>query len=266
MSWLSAIGRVIEPITSVLGVGSSLQANERQYQESKLNRQLQLDTLHNQIQWRVEDAKKAGIHPMAALGFTGMSYSPVSTAFQGTDFSGMGQDISRAVMAGQTERERQAAAGRATLEASQNDAYHALQLDNMQLQNDMLRSQIARFNSAQVGPPAPAPGSVELQPDRVVVGSQGAPARSPGMVTDYAFGPTASGGYSMIPSYDIKQRIEDSPMEWQWFLRNGIVPNVSVFRDLERQHPSRPGFQWRYNPLAGEFYQQRIRQGDRRYY
>lgn len=28
----------------------------------------------NQIQWRVEDAKKAGVHPMAALGLSSMSF------------------------------------------------------------------------------------------------------------------------------------------------------------------------------------------------
>lgn len=256
LSWLAAIPAIASQIGNIW---SGLTGQHRAEKESELNRNLQMDTLKNQIQWRVADAKKAGIHPMAALGFTGMSYSPVSTAFQGTDFSGLGQDISRAVMAGSTERQRQVDAKRAILEQSQNDQYHTLQLQNMGLQNQLLASQIARFNSAQLGPGVPdaAPGSVNVVPDRVTVGSVGAPERSPGVVTDYAFGATSGGSSTIVPSLDMKQRIEDTPMEWQWFLRNGIIPDRSIMDEYTRRNPPRPGYEWKYNPFTGEFFQRR---------
>lgn len=40
--------------------------------------QFQQDYVKNMMQWRVEDAKNAGVHPMAALGVSNPSYSPVS--------------------------------------------------------------------------------------------------------------------------------------------------------------------------------------------
>lgn len=47
-----------------------------------LNRDLQKEFAQNSIQWRVDDAKKAGIHPLYALGAQGASYTPQSLDFQ----------------------------------------------------------------------------------------------------------------------------------------------------------------------------------------
>lgn len=62
------------------------------------------------IRWKVEDAKAAGLHPLAALGAQTQSYAPqstfVSSAPYMADFSKMGQYINRAIGAGQTEEER----------------------------------------------------------------------------------------------------------------------------------------------------------------
>lgn len=271
MGLLSFIPAALSAVGTALGIKSQNKANKQNQQAGALDRKLQLDTLQNQIQWRMEDAKKAGVHPLAALGMSPSSYTPVGGMASAVDYSGIGDfgaDISRAIAAGQTERERRAAAGRATVEATQNQQLFDLEVEERGLRNAMLRSQIARFNSAQIGPPMPdaSPGDVDVLPDQVTVGSRNMPSRSPGELTDYAFGPTASGGYTLVPSQDMKQRIEDTPMEWAWMFRNGIVPNPNIFRDLERNHPSRSGYQWRFNPLTGEFYQQAIRRGDRRAY
>ncbi len=49
-------------------------------------------SLHkNGIQWRVEDAKKAGLHPLYALGANTASYTPVSQ-----DSSAMGNAVADA--------------------------------------------------------------------------------------------------------------------------------------------------------------------------
>lgn len=68
----------------------------------------------NQVQWRVEDAKKAGIHPLAALGLSSASYSPVSGSIDtsGTDYSWLGdvgQNLNRAIQQGKTQKEREQA-------------------------------------------------------------------------------------------------------------------------------------------------------------
>lgn len=114
----------------------------RQQQES--NTALQREFAQNSIQWKVEDAKKAGIHPLYALGANTTSFQP---SLVGSDFGSMGQDVSRAVEQISSE------GGRAGSKVAD-----ALQLENMGLQNDLLRSQIARLNQGgQVAPPMPRP-------------------------------------------------------------------------------------------------------------
>lgn len=257
MGFLAALPQIAASIGSIL---SGNKAQSRARREGEANRQLQLDTLQNQIQWRVEDAKKAGIHPYIALGSNPATYSPVSTNFQGTDFGELGQDISRAVMAGQTDAERRRNAGVATQNANEAAEERALALEHQALQNELLRSQIGRLNAAQVGPALPNSaglGSVISEADRVTVGSRGAPERSPGVVTDYAFGRTSE-GVSLVPSYDMKQRVEDMPSEWGWFLRNGLIPSGRIQSDLNRQYPPDPGYRWVWSPLRQEFRQQAI--------
>lgn len=96
-----------------------------------LQRQAQEAFAQHGIRWKVEDAKRAGLHPLFALG-GGSSFSPVNmspVAESGSapmasvgagmgqsalpsgqsinPFSDVGQDLSRAIMATQTKRERE---------------------------------------------------------------------------------------------------------------------------------------------------------------
>lgn len=66
----------------------------------------------NQIQWRVQDALKAGVHPMAALGLSSMSFSPVSSSsMPGYDnwLGEIGQNVDRAIQQGKSAEERKQA-------------------------------------------------------------------------------------------------------------------------------------------------------------
>lgn len=47
--------------------------------DSKRQTRYQYDFAQNGVQWRAEDARKAGIHPLAALGFNGPAYQPVNS-------------------------------------------------------------------------------------------------------------------------------------------------------------------------------------------
>lgn len=59
------------------------------------------------IRWKVEDAKAAGLHPLAAMGASGASFSPVMVGdTYGPAMAQAGQDISRAVEATRTQPER----------------------------------------------------------------------------------------------------------------------------------------------------------------
>lgn len=110
---------------ALIGAGSSLLGGwlNKKYDNSaeiaKQNYQQQKEFAQNSIQWRVDDARKAGLHPLAALGAQGSYYTP--SAQVGSD--NMGQYVAQA--------------GSEIARAMQ-----MLQLQNMQLQNDKLGAEI----------------------------------------------------------------------------------------------------------------------------
>lgn len=107
---------------------------------------LQKDFAQKGIQWKVKDAKAAGIHPLYALGANTVSYSPVSVGQP--DLGAMGADIGQAIDRVSTAPEKA------------QGALGALALERAGLENDLLRAQIqrARINTAgQVAGPILAP-------------------------------------------------------------------------------------------------------------
>ena len=69
-------------IGGIAGSLSNMFANDANMAFSREQFEYQKELARNQLQWRVEDAKKAGLHPMAALGLQGTSFSPVSSNMQ----------------------------------------------------------------------------------------------------------------------------------------------------------------------------------------
>lgn len=110
--------------------------------DKKKDRKLQADAMQHGISWRVADAKRAGVHPLYALGAPTFSPSPVSTG--GYDLPSalgdMGQNIGRAAEA-YTPKLDKAAQG-----------LEALALERGHLENELLRSQIRQMNAPGTGP------------------------------------------------------------------------------------------------------------------
>lgn len=50
---------------------------------------------------------------------------------------------------------------------------------------------------------------------------------APGAISDIGFVRTAT-GYMPVPSQDVKERIEDGPLEWVWMARNQILPHLGL--------------------------------------
>lgn len=104
---MSLLGGAVAGVGSLVGGvvgGLSSRASAKQ------NYEAQKEFAQNGIRWKVEDAKRAGIHPLYALGANTAQFSPSSS--YGGDFgisdafSQFGQGISRAVQAKQTKEER----------------------------------------------------------------------------------------------------------------------------------------------------------------
>lgn len=103
------------------------------------NIKLQKEFATKGIQWKVDDAKAAGVHPLFALGASTQSFSPVSVGSSSSGnmsetLGGAGQDIGRAINATMSSTDRKSASGKAA---------EALALERGTLENDLLRTQIA---------------------------------------------------------------------------------------------------------------------------
>lgn len=202
----------------------------------------------NSIRWRVADAKRAGIHPLAALGAQTHSYAPV--AFDDplpNALANAGQDLGRAIDAGRTGRERV-------------DAYtktvQDLTLNRMGLENQLLASQIQKVRQAGHPPPLPSGGSpgvfasgdiftggnsvladggiaqpadlVQDNPMQRVQRAPGALSQEPGSIAGRTFYDTPSGGLSPSFSSDLANRMDENPLgAWAWGWRELVAPNFS---------------------------------------
>lgn len=149
------IGDIIGGLGSIVGgiLGSNSQnaanaANERIAQQ---NIAMQREFAQHGIRWKAEDARQAMLHPLFAMGASTHGFQPVSVNAQGTDYGFLGragQNIGRAIDAGLSFSEKRDA-------RLANQTAQALQLNNMGLQNELLRTQIDRLRSPQ-NPPIPA--------------------------------------------------------------------------------------------------------------
>lgn len=118
--------------------------NDQASAASRANYEAQKEFAQHGIQWRVEDAQRAGLHPLVGAGSMGGSFSP---SFQVGDtgyISNMGQDISRAAMAMHSPRERVLSAHERRMER------YSEQTADMQLK--LLKAQLDKMNAPGTGP------------------------------------------------------------------------------------------------------------------
>lgn len=236
---------------------------------SKKNLKFQTRFAKNSVRWRVHDALKAGIHPLAAMGMQGMSFSP--SFVSGNPGDGM-IEAGRIRAAGASDMGQ--AIGRAATALGdiddRNNAYlmkmQELQLQNAQLNNAVLASQVANLN--QPGNPPATPTNrwlvdgqgqttlsrsplIQDQPLKRVVANPDAASQEPGAVTDVGFTRTV-GGYAPVMSTDAKERLEE---DWigslTWNLRNRILQNLQI--GLQPPYKAPPGKHWKYNPLTQDY-------------
>lgn len=225
--------------------------------------QLQKDFAQTGIQWKVQDAKAAGLHPLYAMGASGTSYAPVSVGSvtpsitpdmsMSAAVAGMGQDIGRAVNSTRSQSDRVDAFTKTV---------QGLSLEKMGLENQLLASQIAKNNAAP-NPPMPIgdkfliPGqgqtvtgpAIKDGPLKRVNADGSLPHQEPGAITDIGHARTEGGLYP-VPSSDIKERIEDNLFhEAMHFMRNNLIP---MFRGSHQgPYPAPAGKIWSFHPIYG---------------
>ena len=280
MGWGSAIGGAIGGALGLIGSSQS-QANAAKL--NQLNYEHQKEFAQNGIRWRVADAKAAGLHPLAALGAQGASYSPSAVIGDSPDFSflkDMGQGIDRAMDAKATRQER-------VEREEKSNALFNEELKGKQLQNQETETRIQQMKwdmamdaarnaersarTQQQVPPMPSlapdgslmpgqsnatsPGGIESKPAEIVINEPGRPGQERGSVTELGFTRTNDGGYVPVMSNDAKNRLDDDIIgSTLWHLRNS-VPAMFDFDHTKPPASWLPeGHEWRYNTSKGAYY------------
>lgn len=223
------------------------------------NMRMQEEFAKNGIRWRVDDAKAAGIHPLYALGASSMSPSTSVMAETGigNGLQQMGQDVGRAMRQGMETTELQ-------------DSIMQEQLKNWQLKNELLGIDVKRASTPNIPLNYSGVGSdfmqgsqgagFQLKPVQVEQSSPFDKGRSLGAAPDVGFAYTSDGGLVVVPSKDIKERIEDQIVpEAMWAWRNNVLPAFSgITKPDIREFPLPLGYSWEWNWKKQGFYPQRL--------
>ena len=231
----TAIGGAIGgPVGGVIGggIGGAVQneaARKRQAEANAANYANQKEFAQNGIRWKVADSIAAGIHPLVGLGASTQSFAANIMPEPTQDFSGLGQDLTRAMSATRTQDERDLA----TLSVQSAK----LDLQGKELDNQIKLSQLNKMNSTGPAMPGSAtfidgqgnssgPGRISNKALERTVSAPGAPHSEPGAITGVGWQNTHDGGLVPLPSNDVKQRIEDNLFhEASHFWRNNVAPN-----------------------------------------
>ncbi|UIW10382.1 DNA pilot protein [Flyfo microvirus Tbat2_144] len=231
-------------------------ATQLEIKQANIDRAIQRDFAQHGVQWRADDARATGIHPLAAMGAqlstpspiqisghtASSSGAPAASNFgvspgvapqynpsdpRGQALSNMGQDISRAITASATEYQRQ---------QEVNNASQVLSLENQSLQNQLLAAQIARVRGAAVGPAFPSvrgnfiagqgnsgarvpvivPDQIKLAPAEVDSPSGRNSGYVAGVNPSTQTFLTPSGGYANEKSQKYAEATEDQPWPFNW--------------------------------------------------
>lgn len=262
MVWGHAIAAGANLLGGLIGSSSSKKAAKREYER-------QVHFAQNAIQWKVDDARKAGIHPVYALGASTHSYAPqaVGNDPMAAGLSAAGQDISRAAHAYKTQSGR----SNALLKTMQD-----LQVKRLGLENELLAAQIRKVNQPGTPPAMPAaspnpllPGQGDAVVNDVALERTGRdpyrPNREGASLPDVGFARTNT-GHAPVPSNDIKQRIEDNLVaQVLWHVRNNLMPTIG----LNQSPPSRKndkGKEWHFHPLHQEYRERSVHSPWSRYF
>lgn len=278
---LSLLGPLITGGSSLLGGlfgadaarSGAKRAARSQLKASMKNMRYQKEFAKHGIRWRVKDAEKAGIHPLAAVGAQTTSFSPsfvgagdggeaAAGASLAAGIAGMGQGVGRAVEAYADEQTRTA-----------NNAYLArmqkLQLENMSLQNAALASNIAMRTQPGHPPAMQSPSSRYLVDGQASSGSSNLVQDTPvtrlasdpdkqyqeaGAVTDKGWLRTQD-GYAVTKSKDAMDRMDDD--WWGSFthaVRNRITPGFTGNLQASGPFKLRPGYYWMNNPITDNWW------------
>jgi len=222
---------------------------------AKKNAEMQEKFAKQGIQWKVADAKAAGISPEFALGAPTASFSPTETGSQsGAIMADAGQNIARSVLASSTKADRE-------LDAK----LKAETLRGMTLENNLKDPALTSIN-VPGNPPFPHPRGniVPGQGNTAVVKdvalertgqSRSARHSEGGSIPSVGWAETHDGGLRPVPSQDVKNRIEDQMIpETLWALQHLGAPNIGAGPKPPQDALPKGYSRWRWDHGSQAYY------------
>jgi len=279
---MSGAGGILGAIGGM--VGDYMQGKKAEA-ASRRQRNYNLNMARNQIQFRVQDAKQAGIHPLASLGITPYSGSSIM-AFGGGNWSNsmgkFGQSIGDAIdksMDKDTKLMRQI-----DLEKAGIDKEKArVELEKDQIELDRLKKKKNKITDSPYGQviggqtDSGKNGDVpfkELRPKQVT--AQSSVGVEVGKVPLEQAVTTEGGGIAILPSREMAEILESSFMDkigyigkrfwryWKNYGSQGFLPESSEYntamwtikngleRELSQKDKAR--YEYQYDVLTGKWY------------
>lgn len=248
---------------AVGSIAGGLLGNKSAKAAAKANTAAQIKVMKNQLQWKAADAEKAGISKIFAMGAPTQSFAPTSVGGNFDFLGGAGQNIGRAMQAGQSDPQQTSAIGKQAA---------AVQLEGLALDNDIKRAQLTslvRTNTQPGSPPGiPAPNTVHFMPSqgdaaqgetdvktKIDTASAIDPSATPGVTPEVMLTRTNTGGYSLALPPALQEAYESMGAwpRWQWSYRNLVRPYFDK-SSRPKELTERAGKQLQFNPFTGEYH------------
>ncbi|WP_302553331.1 hypothetical protein [uncultured Bilophila sp.] len=255
----SAIGSAIGAVGSI--AGGLIGANSAQ-NVAGLNYEAQKEFAQNGIRWKVEDAKRAGIHPLYALGASTQGYSP-SGGYTG-DYgiadaaAHLGQGFERAQQAKMTKEEREKQDVRDAIQdmAALEDLQQKRRMNDAQIRlanSEIFRNFALSTNALRkTGLPPALPGGSggviagqgesyatgQTTPEisEVVTSVAGLPSVQAGSPPDTRFYKTGT-GRAPLPTQESGDSMDAAVgAGLQWSFRNNLLPYLANFLPIDDPH------------------------------
>lgn len=236
---------ILGGLGSVFGIASASS-------EARKARAQQEDFAKHGIQYKVADARAAGINPYAALGAS--TSMPAAVVGSSSGFSEAGQNIGRALDSVSPE---------ATRLARLAEEKAKLENKNLEIQNIALASDVARKNQPATPPAPPSIGqrwrvdgqgnSGQLVKDEPMKRTVQGELRGgdPGVLNEFGLTRSEDGSISIVPSKESMERQSNDMIGMlQWNLRNRVVD--PIMRGGARTFPGSKEI-YSYNILTGKW-------------
>lgn len=238
-----------------IGFEPGIKEKERLNRERAAYQAEMREAQRNSLEQRMKDAKRAGLHPLAALGAhqpTAAQY--ISGGDSGTDWGGVSKSLGSIVdtMTSEDKQMQQLALKSAQLDVegkSLDNQYRASQLRRLESPSPLIPS----WNDD--GMPGQGDTRTKMRPAEIIASQSGSPAGEAGATTDFAYVKSAQGGLAIVPSMDVKNKIEDQMIpEAMWALRNSHIFSKPPYPGKEYDSLLPKGFDhWIWVPTIQEW-------------